>query len=389
MFTPVFFVFSFLPFQSFQTTKIDGLNVNECMEAVSLCSTFAFDFHYDTKQSFVPLGYRLAHETGVTPLLNQARIFKKGTTLNLVFRGTVDATNSWLENIHFIQVPAQDSLFIDAKGWHYYFSEAAKAQVHSGYVLGIAFLWRALFPELLQMIKDGTVNKIIFTGHSQGGALAQLFMAQLDLFPEFEGIELISYSFGSPNVGNKMFANDFDRRFTQKNCAFRFVNTEDIVCKLPMVNQQFSMNKNGISASFDLENLNDWFRMGKALLPKKHQSKLDNFLDMGTALASELMLEKVGNVVFPEFSTELLYAEAGKLVFLDAEPVPSWFETYLAESKYTNRVMGFIQSAQRRFKVEETIYQHLIFNYYNAIYRKYEPKGFRRVFLKELPKKMM
>lgn len=389
MFTSVFFVFSLLPVQSFQTTKVHGLSVNECMEAVSLCSTFAFDAHYDVKQTFVPLGYRLIHETGVTPLLNQARIYKKGTTLNVVFRGTVDATNSWLENVHFMQVSAQDSLFIDAQGWHYNFSEAAKAQVHSGYVLGIAFLWRALFPELLQMTKDGTVNKIIFTGHSQGGALAQLFMAQLDLFAEFYGVDLVSYSFGSPNVGNKMFANDFDKRFTHKNCAFRFVNTADVVCKLPMVNQQINMTKNGISASFDLENLNDWLRMGKALLPQKHQSKLDNFLVRGTALANELMREKVGNVVFPEFSTDILYAEAGKLLSLEAEPVPSWFETYLAESKYTNRVMGFLQSAQRRLKVEETIYQHLIFNYYNAIYRKYEPKGFRRVFLKELPKKMM
>ncbi len=386
MLTTFLFVFSFFPFQS---KWVEGMNVNACMEAVSLCNTFSFDSEYGAMQSFVPLGYRLVYETGVTPLLNKALIFKKGKTLTVVFRGTIDATNSWLENVHFMQVAASDSLFIDAVGLRYNFSQIPKAQVHSGYVLGIAYLWHALYPELLQMKKDGAVKKIVFTGHSQGGALAQLFMAQLDLDEVFSDVELFSYSFGSPNVGNQIFATDFDQRFTQNNRAFRFVNSEDLVCNLPIANKEFSLSKKGVSASFDLENVNDWLQIGRALLPKKYQSKVDDLLEVGSALASDLMREKVGNVVFPEFRTDFIYAETGKTVLLDAEPLPSWFEEYLEDAKQSNRYLGIFQKGQRKLKVEETIFQHFVFNYYNGIYRKFEPNNFRRVLLKELPKQMM
>jgi len=373
----------------FQTHWNDGLNVNECMEAVSLCNTFSFEQEYYAPQTFVPLGYRLVYESNTTPLLNKARIFKKGKSLTISFRGTIDATNSWLENIHFMQIAAQDSLIINGDVVGYRFSKRPKAQVHSGYVLGIAYLWKSLYPELLALKNKSEIRKIIFTGHSQGGALAQLFMAQLDLDPAFAEVEFISYSFGSPNIGNKAFATDFDKRFTEKSHAYRFVNTDDVVCKLPVVNQEFNINAKGVNASFDLENLNNWMQIGKELLPKKYKSKVDELLDSGTFLAKEMMREKVGDIVFPPFSTDLIYDETGKVVLLNPEPLPSWFAAYLNEGSSTNRVIGFFQKGQRMLKVEETVFQHFIFNYYNAIYRYYEPKGFRRVLLKEIPRKMM
>lgn len=376
-------IFSLFPLRKNSEEWRENVQVTEVMEMVSLCNTFSFARHYANTHAFVPYGYQLIAKTKETPLLNIVQIFKKENTLALVFRGTIDETNSWLENAHFMQIPAKESLSIDGKNYIFNFSSKPGAAVHSGYVLASAFIWKELKNHLsADFLKS--VDRIVLTGHSQGGALAQLFLAQMDIDPKFKNIDLRSYSFGSPRVGNQIFTDDFNQRFNSGNKALRFVNPDDIVCSLPVVNKQFDISIKGFETTIDLENMNTLFQFGKHLLPDKYRDNIDKVVVNTLYFAEKMIKDRVGEVVFPEWSPTIFYGETGVMITLLPQPYPSYFK----ESK-ANGMMGKLQSVYAKFEREATFYQHSIFTYYNAVYKHYKPKHFRRVRLKELPQKML
>ena len=90
--------------------------------------------------------------------------------------------------------------------------------VHAGFRSALDRIW----PDLEKTLKrlDPTGRKTWFTGHSLGGALATLSMDRL-------GTARGLYTIGSPPVGNRRFARQFDARH-QGRC-FRYVNHRDIV----------------------------------------------------------------------------------------------------------------------------------------------------------------
>jgi triacylglycerol lipase len=66
------------------------------------------------------------------------------------------------------------------------------------------------------------------TGHSLGGALATLAVAKLRMEEDrcVNGL----YTFGSPRVGDRIFARNFNMEF---NAAYRIVNNNDVVTRVP------------------------------------------------------------------------------------------------------------------------------------------------------------
>lgn len=386
MFQSVFFIwFSLLPLPKNSETTVDGLFTHELMEQVSLCNTFPFSYQRKA-EAFIPLGYRQIFETNNTPLLNVVRVFKKKNTLVLLFRGTVNETNSWLENVHFMQIRAKDTLIVEGREYPYFFSQDKKAQVHSGYVLGIHYLWLELREFLMAELNNG-VERIICTGHSQGGALAQLFMAQLDLKSDFQNVDLMNYSFGSPKIGNQAFADDFNARFTQKNGSFRFVNQDDLVCYLPLANQRYEFSYRGYETQLDLETATFWLQLGKELLPEKYKSKVDRTVEIAIGTAEKIMKEKVGDIDFPEFSTNVFYASTGKTIELDAQPYPAWMQ--VPSSDQSAAWIRYLSETKNSINRELTFFQHHIFTYYNALDAHYQPKGFRRVRMRTLSEEFL
>lgn len=381
-------IFSFIP--KINTSKpkiIDGLSVQETMEMVALCNTFSFDPHFrDYSSALIPYGYRMIAQSEETKLLNTVRIFRKKNTLVFVFRGTVSQTNSWLENIHFMQIPASGIVAIEGQNFAYTFSENRKAAVHSGYVLATIFLWEKLQTEFENM-NLSEINKIIFTGHSQGGALAQMFHAQLSKMENYKNKDLISYSFGSPLIGNQTFSNEFNEEFSEKNRAFRFINTADVVCKLPATNKTFEFNIQGINGAIDLERINQIFVTGLQFLPNSYKNKLDKSLEYSKSLAADIIRIQVGEVLFPEFNSNVFYGETGRVIRLDPQPYPVYFQEKPNEGN--NPILAQLSKLQTEIRRELTFYQHSAFSYYNAIYEHYQAHHFRRMRLKELPEKML
>ncbi|MBW4516804.1 MAG: lipase family protein [Timaviella obliquedivisa GSE-PSE-MK23-08B] len=100
-------------------------------------------------------------------------------------------------------------------------------RVHRGFSLGLEAIWQDVITQL-QHFRTNT-QTLFITGHSLGAALATLAAAKL---PTIGQVVQGLYTFGSPRVGCPEFASAFNQTF--QNCAFRFVNHNDLVTRVAL-----------------------------------------------------------------------------------------------------------------------------------------------------------
>lgn len=117
-----------------------------------------------------------------------------------------------------------------------------EGRAHLGFLNGLAEAWdhRGGLAEgqglVAALKRHRTDQKVWFTGHSLGGAIAVLAAARLIcekkiLFPaDVAGI----ITFGQPRVGNDVFASAYDDKYGLKNRHVRFVNNMDGVTLSPL-----------------------------------------------------------------------------------------------------------------------------------------------------------
>ncbi|GLJ23903.1 hypothetical protein SUGI_0454200 [Cryptomeria japonica] len=112
-------------------------------------------------------------------------------------------------------------------------------QVHSGFLSA----YDSVRNRLLSFIKtsiaftDGEKDKaskwhVYVTGHSLGGALATLLSLELSSseMAKHGCIDITMYNFGSPRVGNKRFADEYNKKVKD---SWRIVNHRDIIPTVP------------------------------------------------------------------------------------------------------------------------------------------------------------
>lgn len=105
-------------------------------------------------------------------------------------------------------------------------------KVHEGFYGALSKVYRQLDYAI-----DAAMNRakrkyggatLWVTGHSLGAALATLLVARrLERGKPAQGL----YTFGQPRTGDRTFARNFDFEF--RSSAFRFVNNNDIVTRIP------------------------------------------------------------------------------------------------------------------------------------------------------------
>lgn len=106
------------------------------------------------------------------------------------------------------------------------FAQLENKKVHFGFSQALDYVW----PDLLDAVcsTKGPDQSFWVTGHSLGGALATLAVDRLtDAGVAVDGL----YTYGQPRVGDRDFAKLFDVKMPRS--AFRFVNDEDVVTRVP------------------------------------------------------------------------------------------------------------------------------------------------------------
>ena len=142
---------------------------------------------------------------------------KKQDTLYIVFRGT--------------EINSRQDRFTDYLFFPYSPCPLNnKIKVHRGFYNS----FKSIELELTNYIFSARPSKIIFTGHSLGGALALLssYFLSKTLFHTNKFIKSV-ITFGAPKVGNKYFVADYKQQYFY-NSILCVVNNSDIVPQLPL-----------------------------------------------------------------------------------------------------------------------------------------------------------
>lgn len=106
----------------------------------------------------------------------------------------------------------------DIKAWQH--DSDTVGEVHAGFKGELD----KIGPDISKWIKQFEGTKLIITGHSLGAAMATLFAARVNK----RGGDVELYTYGSPRAGDRTWSRQFD-----EIQAYRFVNTNDIVCTVP------------------------------------------------------------------------------------------------------------------------------------------------------------
>ncbi|MEO0536411.1 MAG: lipase family protein [Cyanobacteria bacterium P01_A01_bin.123] len=141
--------------------------------------------------------------------------------LYIVFRGS-DKDIDWITNLRMRQ-----------KVYPYGDENSTDVRFH----LGFMDAYFAVREPLLDYIRKIPQYKLIFTGHSLGGALATIAILDTQYNITQHNEQLIeSYTFGSPRVGNDALIASFHKRVPLN---YRFVYGRDIVAHVPRVWQGY------------------------------------------------------------------------------------------------------------------------------------------------------
>ena len=117
--------------------------------------------------------------------------------------------------------PAQLSdIVADLKTWQV--DAETEGEVHAGFKGELDKIWDHIVA--YTQMKQSEGKHILVTGHSLGAAMATIAASRLKAL----GMEVTLYTYGSPRVGDFTWAEQFDNIN-----AYRFVNNNDIVCKVP------------------------------------------------------------------------------------------------------------------------------------------------------------
>ena len=137
--------------------------------------------------------------------------------INVVFRGS-DELSDWLYNLFIFKKNINNNIKLN------------NIKVHSGFykLLFNHNLYTDILNEIKKLTNQYTDYKLNVTGHSLGGALATLF----GFFLSYSiTSKIYIFSFASPRVGNRKWANIFNNK--ENLIHYRFVNQKDIVTAIP------------------------------------------------------------------------------------------------------------------------------------------------------------
>lgn len=356
-----------------------GLVWNEVKDMIQICNSFTYLDLYDNDSVMIPQGYKKEFTSGTFGMDNKFQVYIKGDNEAAVFnfRGSTDQELSWLANFKSAMIPAQGEIKVQSDSYSYNLADDSLAAVHSGYVLGLAYLHQSVLMQIKYLNSLG-IYHIYITGHSQGGSLAALMMVYLDRL----GSDVIAeenqfkvYAFANPMIGNKHFADEYNLNYAMKGWSFSFINPEDLVPKLPVSYDEGKLGPKGIAALIDGDTDRKEF-LGNLFLNAFHNSAA-NYIQTMSARAETRIVKELGSIEMPEPINEINYHPIGERYELPPVEYPRVLkDSTILKSDSLLRILAidpltghFID--KNLYKKEPMFFQHKPHNYYLSLMKTY------------------
>jgi triacylglycerol lipase len=374
----------------------NGYNKTEVKDMIALCNSFTFLELYDADTDIIPPQYKKEYASGIYGMDNKYQIYIKDKTAVINLRGSTDQKISWLENIYFAMIPAKGVISISGDKFNYCFASDPNAAVHAGYALGIAYMHNDIVYHINTLNKDGIYNFII-TGHSQGGALANMLRAYLENLPPDQiskKNKYKTYAFAPPMVGNKVFASEYNVRYCVNNSSFNIINPADPVPDLPLsYNDTNYVEANLKKVLFNREafNIKDLVTDGAANILESKIIKIASILGVST---SGQIANDLGQVVLPHYTNDVNYHRLNNQVDIQTAVFPKVLKdsTILKNDSlmriYKKGTDGYFLNKDLYIK-EPWVYQHKPYNYYVTILKMYFPAEYKTLKRKYLPENVI
>jgi hypothetical protein len=373
----------------------NGFNKKEATEMIALCNSFSFIEIYNSDAAILPKGYEKIYSSGVFGMDNKYEIFKKGDTAVVSFRGSTSKKLSWLENANSAMVPAKGVIRISGEYFNYCFARDTAAAVHCGYALGMAYLSKDLLYHINVLNNQGIYN-IIITGHSQGGALANLLRAYLENLSHYEISKkniFKTYAFAAPMVGNKAFIVEYNSRYCSNNSSFNVVIPSDPVPDMPFSYNDGNYMKENLSTLIFEKDSFSAKRMVTDIFFNAFGKRLNNGVKKLSNTISGNISKDLGTVEMPAYDQEINYSRIGNRIEISAVTYPKILKD--SSILQNDSLMAIYKRGpdgnflnKELYKKEPWAYQHQPYNYYVSILKTYFPSQYAILRKKYLPENL-
>ncbi|HRE41814.1 MAG TPA: lipase family protein [Ignavibacteria bacterium] len=270
-------------------------------------------------------------------------------------RGTIMRPDSWSENFYASMSPATGMLNLgNNKLFSYKLAKSNRASVHSGWLIGLAYIGPSIVEKINEYYTKGFKEYIIL-GHSQGGALTYFVTAYLN-YLDFgtipSDVKFKTYSSAPPKPGNLFFSYDYDF-MTRGGWSIRVYNSEDWVPQTPIsvqtLNDFATINPYSDRDSM-VKNMNLLDKIIFGYITSKVKNSLDGSKDilktyMGKDIFKASISKFLPKLTEPVMADDMYYYPCGVPVvllasddyfeYMKTHPQPSYlFENHLMEPYY-------------------------------------------------------
>lgn len=359
-------IFSFFTFTLIAQLK-PGFDASEARDLIRICNSATYLDLYGDDSQIIPEGYVKTYTSPAYGMDNLFQIYEKGDIAVINFRGSTANKSSWLENLYAAMIPVKETIEINGEKFKYQVGKDEDGAVHAGYTLALYYLKDDVLKQIKRLNKKG-IRDILITGHSQGGALAQMTRAYLDYQSRFKVSKRNTfkvYAFANPMIGNAAFCQEYSEKFCASEMSFVIHNPKDFVPKMPVSYNDDFWEKNLSDLLLNTEE----FSIQNAAI----DGVLNLFKDRLPALAKKMseninkqLLKDLGEIKMPEFKNEVNYTHTGNKILISETIYPEIKEPKESDEK-------------KKFNFSGMSLQHKPYNYYTAILNDYFPEEYNQL----------
>lgn len=360
-----------------------GFDANEARAMIQICNSFTYLDLYGSDIEILPAGYKKVYTSPVYGMDNKFQIYTNGNKGVIHFRGSTSKQSSWLENLYASMIPVKSKILINGKEFEYQVGENRESHIHAGYMLAVCFFKDDLLKQVKELNKEGIYN-ICITGHSQGGALAQIVRAYLSYLPEKElsaKNNFKVYAFANPMIGNPSFVKEYNEKFCEPGMSYLIHNPADFVPRLPVSYNDSTFWKENLS---DIILNREEFSIQKTAL----EGGLYLFKDKVSLMVRKMsqniekqLIKELGEIVMPAFYEDVNYVHTGNRIMLS----PTEYPLELKDSSIlqSDSLMRIYKRDENGIFEDKDLYkqpgkflQHKTYNYYTAVLKAYFPEAY-------------